>query len=161
MRVSRSYAVASLYTAVLLLLVAGCGGSEGITGGQPDPAVAPFVGDWEATEFTVTSTQNAEATFDITDGGAFTINIQPSGLYTATVVFPQLPAPLVEIGQLTVIGNSITLRPQGGPAVASTYTFDGPDRLTLEGPTEFDFNDDGTPDPATAVIVLERAQAGD
>lgn len=158
MRGHRSPAM-SLMLFAALLLGSACGGSEGSTGVDADPAVAPFVGDWEATEFTVTSAQNAEVFFDLTDGGSFTINVQPSGLYTAIVEFPQLPAPVVEIGQLSIAGSSITLRPQGGTAATSAYTFDGPNRLTLDGPTEFDFNNDGTPDPATALIVLQRASS--
>lgn len=158
MRGYRSPALSLLLFAALILVTA-CGGSEGATGVEPDPAVAPFVGDWRATEFTVTSTQNAEVFFDLTDGGAFTINVQPSGLYTAIVEFPQLPAPVVEIGQLSVAGSSITLRPQGGTAATSSYSFDGPNRFSLDGPTQFDFNNDGTLDPATAFIRLQRASS--
>ncbi len=158
MRVHRSPTLFTMLFAGLFL--AGCGASDGPTGVEPDPAVTPFVGDWEATDFTVTSDQNAEVFFRVTDDGAFTINVQPSGLYTAILEFPQLPAPVVEIGQLSVAGSSVTLRPQGGPAATSSFAFEGADHLTLEGPTEFDFNDDGTPDPATARIVLERAAAG-
>ncbi|MCA1789857.1 MAG: hypothetical protein LC667_08355 [Thioalkalivibrio sp.] len=157
MRVCRSLAPLPLLFATAVL--AGCGGSDS-TDVQPDSQVAPFVGDWEATEFSVTSSHNSEVSFDVTDGGAFTINIQPSGFYTAVLEFPQLPAPQVEMGQLSVVGSSITLRPQGLPATSSSYAFDGHDLLTLDGPTEFDFNDDGTLDPATARIVLKRVPAG-
>ena len=34
--------------------------------------------------------------------------------------------------------------------------FDGPDRLILDGDTEFDFNLDGTSEPATAHFDLRQ-----
>ena len=139
-----------------VLLGAGCGSSSSGPDAQPDPAIAPFVGDWTATEFRVTSSADPDQWFDVTDGGAFSINVQPSGLYTAIVDFPDFP-PVVEIGQLSAVGTSITLRPQGGPAATSSFSFDGPNRLTLIGPTEFDFNRDFTAEPAEALIVLERS----
>ena len=37
--------------------------------------------------------------------------------------------------------------------------FDGPDRLILDGDTEFDFNLDGTSEPATAHFDLRRRYA--
>ena len=55
--------------------------------------MAPFVGVWEASEFTITNSADPEQTFDITDGGSFTINIQPSGNYTATASFEQMEMP--------------------------------------------------------------------
>lgn len=156
----RGYGFVTLSRSLLVavaLLAAACGGSGPAAIEEPDPAVAPFVGDWEATEFTVTSVQNSAVFFDVTDGGSFTINIQPSGTYTAIIDFPNLVTPVVEIGQLSAVGNSVTLRPQGGPAATSSYTFEGADRLILDGPTEFDFNEDGDLDDAEAHIVLERA----
>jgi len=156
----RGYGFAPLSRPLLVavaLLATGCGGSSPTAIVEPDPAVAPFVGDWEATEFTVTSVQNSEVFFDVTDGGSFTINVQPSGTYTAIIDFPNLVTPVIEIGQLSAVGNSVTLRPQGGPAATSSYTFEGVDRLILDGPTEFDFNEDGDLDDAEAHIVLERA----
>lgn len=140
---------------VLSALMSACGGDS--TGVTTDPAVAPFVGDWEASEFRVTSADNPDASFDVTDGGSFTINIQPSGQYTAILSFPQLPTPVVELGQLAVIGSSVRLSPVGGTPATSSYRFEGADRVVLEGPTQFDFNNDGTPDPADAVIALDRS----
>jgi hypothetical protein len=145
-----------MWVAALATGVLGCG--SGGTGVAPDPAVAPFVGDWAAAEFRVTSTENPAASFDVTDGGSFTINIQPSGQYTAILSFPEMPTPVVELGQLAVIGASIRLSPLGGTPATSSYRFEGPDRMILQGPTQFDFNNDGTPDPAEALITLERSE---
>lgn len=139
------------------LLAAGCGDSSPTALTEPVPAVEPFVGEWHAVEFTVASVQDSTVSFDVTEGGAFSINVQPSGLYTAIVEFPDLPDPVVEIGQLSAVANSVTLRPQGGPAATSSYNFEGADRLILDGPTEFDFNADGELEAAEAHIVLERA----
>ncbi|MEX2465816.1 MAG: hypothetical protein WD995_02835 [Gemmatimonadota bacterium] len=139
-----------------VVLSAGCGGAEPTGIVEPDPEVEPFVGDWEASEFTVTNSADTTDPFDVTEGGSFTINVQPSGQYTAILEFPELPTPVVEVGQMSVVGNSITLRPQGGTPATSSYEFQGSDRLTLDGPTEFDFNRDGTPEPGEAHIVLQR-----
>lgn len=38
----------------------------------------------------------------------------------------------------------------------STFMFEGPDRLILEGDTEFDFNLYGTAEPALSRFVLQR-----
>lgn len=157
----RGYWFCSLSRPLLVaaaLLATGCGGSGSTAIEEPtDPAVEPFVGDWTATEFRVTSVANPEESFDVTEGGSFAINVQPSGTYTAIIEFPDLLNPVVEIGQLSAVGNSVTLRPQGGAAATSSYAFEGADTLILDGPTEFDFNRDGERDAAEAHIVLVRA----
>jgi hypothetical protein len=142
-----------------VLLALGCGGDGG-TGPDPvDPALEPFVGSWEASSFELTNPANPTDFVDVMDGGSFSLNVQPSGQYTAILSFPDLPTPGVEIGQLSVIGTSVRLSPQGGQAATSSFEFDGADRLILDGPTEFDWNRDLQPDPAEAYIVLERTGA--
>lgn len=143
-------------SAALALALSGCGDS-GSAGPVLDPAMEPFVGTWEATEFIVTSVADPDERIDILAGGSFTIVVEPSGQYTATLDIEGLPVPGVEFGQATVDGSSIILDPEEGPTAASTFVFDGPDRVTLEGSTEFDVNRDGTADAATALIVLERS----
>ena len=134
-----------------------CGEDSSNGGTEPDPAVAPFVGDWNATDFTVTSAANAQLVEDLINLGAtFDLNVQPSGRYTATLVFVGQPS--VEIGDLLVSGNTVTLmRSVPSPQTAvSTFTFVGADVLILDGPTDYDFNSDGVPEDATAHIELER-----
>lgn len=142
-----------LGTILSVAVLAGCGGENGIV--EPDPAIAPFVGTWDAEVFTVTNNANPTQVADLVESGSFDIVIEPSGLYTATLVFG---IPLVEIGQLSVSGNTFTLTPNdpSRPAATSDYTFVQADYLTLTGPTEFDFNLDGTPEAAEAHIELRR-----
>jgi hypothetical protein len=133
---------------VLALVVAACGGDDPPTG--PDPSVAPFVGTWEATTFTVTSIDDPPEMRDLLSNGSFTINVQPSGLYTATLL----------LGELEIVSDGVLiLRPDGSnPCPASSeYSFSGPDQVTLRGPTCVDFNLDGTDEDAVALIVLMRS----
>lgn len=142
----------------LFVAVAACGGSSPSDVAAPDPAVEPFVGDWDATEFVVTSV-SGDMSFDLIEAtGLFTLNVQPSGSYTATLFIPdEMQQPAVENGTLSVVGGAVRLSPNQGTGATSAYRFDGPDTLTLDGPTEFDFNFDGTPEPATLHVVLERS----
>ena len=143
----------SLVAAVLITLT-GCGG-EGAVG--PEEELAPFVGDWSASRFVVRSTANTEIAPDLIADldSEFTVNVQPSGQYTAILVYQDFP--ITEIGTLEVEGDDLVFHVDV-PSVRTTrsrYTFSGP-RLTLVGDTEFDYNFDGSPEPAEATIELIR-----
>lgn len=142
--------------ALVALALTGCG-EDPVINGEPDPALAPFVGTWDAVVFTVTSDADPTLVADLLVEGSFNINIQPSGLYTATLVFGGL-SPFVEIGQLTVTAGFVTLRPNGpNPCPGSSeFSFSGPDYFSMTGPTCFDFNLDGEDEDAEAHIELER-----
>lgn len=135
-------------------LFAGCSDD---TGFGPDPAVTPFVGDWEATALVLSSPVAPDLSVDLIEqGSTFNLNVQPSGTYTAILVF--FGQAQTEIGQISVAGQTVTLN-STFPTVSteiSTYVFEGPDRLILDGDTEFDFNLDGTPDDALAHFELQR-----
>lgn len=137
------------------LILAGCGGSDPAGIGNPDPDVAPFVGTWEAVTFEVTNLADTTEVFDVVAAGSFTLDVQPSGFYTA-ILHISGSQPLPENGELSVIGESIRLSPTGGTGATAEYMFQGPDRVELNGPTEFDFNFDGEPESASAHMVLER-----
>lgn len=143
----------------LLLVVGACDGSSPADVATPDPSVEPFVGDWSATEFVVTSLANDAITFDlIAATGVFSLNVQPSGAYTATLFIPdEMAQAAVENGTISVIGDAVRLDPNQGASATSAYAFNGPDLLILDGPTEFDFNFDGTFEPATLHVVLQRS----
>lgn len=142
---------------LIVLVLAGCGESPGDEIVGPDPAITPFVGTWDAEQFVVTNTADTTFVADLLISGSFFINVQPSGLYTATLVFGGL-TPFVEIGQLEVEAGFVTMNSQDVDPCpgASEYTFVADDRLELLGPTCFDFNLDGETEEAEAFIELVR-----
>lgn len=153
MRTSR---IGWLGTFLLMATLAACGSENGPMEPEED-LVAPFVGDWDAVVFLVTNDADPNDVADLTIDGSFFINIQESGLYTATLTFGALGAPFVEIGRLAPSDDGfVTLRPNGGDPATSAYVFVRPDYLTLDGPTDFDFNLDGESEAAQARIELQR-----
>ncbi len=147
-----------VFATSVLFFSAACGGGDG-TGpgdGGSDPALAPFVGDWQALAMVLTNKANPSVAPDLIQLGAqFTINVQPSGQYTAILLYMQ--ASSTEIGRLSVAGSTVVLERTFPSAETSSATFQFTDgHLILDGDSEFDFNLDGTPEPAQAHIVLER-----
>jgi hypothetical protein len=155
MRPSRYVSLA--IAARVALTAAGCG-ERTVTGSVGNPDLEPFVGTWDARVFTVTADADTTIVADLVQNGSFVINVQPSGTYTATLVFAGL-TPIVEIGQLTVSGGFVTLRPNQTPpcpVAPQRYQFTRSDYLILgPGPTCFPFRP-GELDPGQAYIELER-----
>lgn len=139
------------------LLVASACDDPPEMGTEPDPAIAPFVGDWKAQELTLTSVADPSMAPDLVELGAtFTLNVQPSGQYTAILVY--LGQSQTEIGTISVSSNVLTLHrdfPTPG-TTPGTFEFLGPDRFLLDGDSEFDFNLDGESEPALAHFDMVR-----
>jgi len=122
----------------------------------PDPALAPLVGDWDATKLVLTSVANPDMHPDlIALGATFKLNVQPSGQYTAILIYAEQAA--TEIGTVSVAGNTLKLHRDfpSASTSAAVYALTG-NRLTLDGDSEFDFNLDGTPEAALAHFELSR-----
>lgn len=139
--------------ALLGLLVA-CGGD----GVSPDPDVSFLVGDWEATRLEVAPVAAPEQSVDLRALGArFTLNVQPSGQYTASLTIPGLP-PNPEIGELDVEGDELVFQPTSppGPASRASYTQPDDDRVIFTGPSEFDLDGDGTADEVILEVEIVR-----
>ncbi len=146
----RSAAAAPLF---VLLLLLGCT-SDGV---RPDASLAALVGNWQATSFVVTEVSDPSVHLDLIQLGAtFSLNVQPSGTYTAILVYSGQPD--TEIGQVSVAGSSITLKPNtpaSSTATTGTYSIDGT-QLTIDGDTQFSFTPGVSPVAATAHIVLVK-----
>ena len=144
----------------IAVFVAACGGTDGGTDVVEPPEVQPFVGFWEAEALTITLDADTTVVFDLFDyNGRFTFRVERSGTYTASLSFEPDSTNFCassEVGTITVTGNFVTLRPNGGAPATSEYTFLAADRLSLDGPTEFDFNFDQDGDPARFRAVLQR-----
>lgn len=140
---------------IAILMLGACGGDNGV---EVDPAVAPFVGTWDATVYDIWAESDPLNVIDVlTAFGPFTITVEPSGNYQA--ILASVP-PQVQFGRLTVVGTTIRLdvtSPPNQPAATGSYSFTSPDYLMLDGETDIDFNNDGTRDPAGSHIELQRS----
>ena len=139
---------------LLLLSLTGCG-DPAPTG--PDPLIEPFVGDWTATAFVLTSSVSDQVSIDLIQlGGTFDLNIQPSGSYTAILIYAGLGQ--TEMGTISATANMVTLNREfpSRENEVSAYQFVGDTVLILDGDTEFDFDFDGQGDPAPAHFELLR-----
>lgn len=141
---------------VLVMTLFGACGDSTTQAPTPNPDVEPFVGRWEAESFRIVSVADTTIDFDLfsdVSGGSFTIVVESSGVYTATLAFGGTAFP--EIGTLSVAGGNITLRPNGGTPASGPYTFESASVLVV-GPasTDFDFNFDNVDDPGLLTFRL-------
>lgn len=153
-RVGRTVFSFKALLVVLILALAACSGGDGGTNPDPDPETNFLAGEWIATLMRAQSVANPELRADIiASGGEFTLSVQPSGRYTAILVaFGQSAS---ESGTLSIVGNEVVFSRTFPSALVTraTWTRSGA-TVTLNGPTEFDFNLDGTAEAATLETVL-------
>ena len=148
----------SIRIGVRLLIVMGVLtlGAIGCQGDPIEPDLNPdfMVGDWLAESLAMTSVANPDLTVELdTLGAVFTLSVQPSGRYTAILEgFGQSSS---ESGKLTVDGAYVVLMPEAPPGPESRALWERVgDSVILEGESDFDFNLDGTTEPATLRQVL-------
>lgn len=145
---------------MLLFLVFSCSDESTNPNGDntpKPPTVEQLAGTWTATKFEFTNKSNTSQKVDlVTLGGVFTLTIDSSGAYTATIVLPGEP-PDVDTGVITTItGNSITIDSDSDDPEVLSFTYSGNSMTLVSDNSEFDFNDDGVETPAIATIVLVR-----
>jgi hypothetical protein len=141
----------------LAVLMGACGDDDGVSA---NPDIAFLVGDWVATRFEVTPDAAPDQGVDLVGqlGAEFTLNVQPSGLYTASLSLPGLvPAP--EIGTLRVEGTELVFtRTTPPPTVVSraTFTRHSSGTVTFTGPSSFDLDGDGQAEAITLDVTIVR-----
>lgn len=137
---------------LLLPLLLGCGKDSLVA---PDADLAFLVGDWDATRFVVQSMRDPQTAPDLIRalGATFSLNVQPSGQYTAILVYQGNP--VTEIGLLEVVGEDVVFHVSfpSKDTTRSRLTRSSMG-ITLVGDTEFAFVPGGAPQPAIATIDL-------
>ena len=122
--------------------------------------ISDLAGTWNATSFTFTPAGGGTAVDLIAQGGSLVLAIQANGDITITQTEPG-GAPVVDTGSLGFDPSDvdfIRLQIDGEPGTDRlAITLTGTTAMTLfEADSEFDFDDNGTEDPATLTIVLVK-----
>lgn len=115
-------------------------------------------GTWVASVWELTNPANASQSVDmLAAGGSMTIVFRSDGTFTSTILDPNETVPDVDTGTYEVVGSALTIAEsgQGSPTLFQAVR-DG-NTLTLTSSDEdYDWDDDGTDDPANMRIVLNR-----
>jgi len=142
--------IRKLALAPVALAALACGGSD-------EPSVESLSGIWTVTKLEFVSTANPAVTVELIAAGATaTLNLNDTGGYAVTVTLPG-QAPETTTGTWSHTNDTLTLVETGSSGDMTFALSLGNDVMTLTGAnTEYDFNDDGTDDPATLNIGLVR-----
>ncbi len=141
-----TFSLLALMTPVLI----GCGDATGL-----DPV--ELAGTWSALEYRFTNPANTSQTVElIALGGSLSIVIRADSTYTATIQEPG-DAPETRSGTVEIQGDTLTISESGQGSPTPYMARRSGDTLTMTTSDEdFDFDQDGTDDPADVRIVLVR-----
>nr|WP_298792177.1 hypothetical protein [uncultured Allomuricauda sp.] len=124
-------------------------------------SVSDISGNWTATEarFFNVSAEPIQVVDVVAEGGSVTLSIQSNGRFTLNITESGEPSSRSS-GDLCFDEDLLVVRFDGDAADDYEFfriTFNGTNNLSFDGPAEFDFNDDGTPDPADISLALVRS----
>ena len=135
-------------------LLGGCSDSNEPNG---DVTLADLAGTWQVTKWEYTNTANTSETIDLKAlGASATLTLEGSGDYSISGTFGGVPINLT--GTYAVNGSTLVINEDGadGPQTVS-FTLSG-DTWTITGlDGDWDFDEDGTDDAATLIIVFTRS----
>jgi hypothetical protein len=139
-----------LAIAVLGAAALGCGDDE-------EPSLESISGIWDIAKFEYVNVANSSERVDLVALGLTgTVNLNDNGQYVATTEEPGFP-PETVTGTWSYSADTFTLQETGSSGDATFDLNVGNDVLTLTGANaDFDFDDDGTTEPAKWNITLER-----
>ena len=129
------------------------------TSGCDDPTrvtAADLHGLWGAVAMVYTSAANPAVASDLLEEGAtYSIELVSDGTYGSQLSRPSVPA-ISESGTYDVRGGRLILSPTGGGERTLSLEFNRSLLTAREASTEWDFDGDGVPEPASLEMVLDR-----
>ncbi|GJM30382.1 MAG: hypothetical protein DHS20C17_30170 [Cyclobacteriaceae bacterium] len=149
-----------LYWLTFICLYSSCnsddgGGVGGISTG--DLILEAITGEWAATSATFTTVNvNPVRSRDlITDGGLCDLSISQNRRFSLVVRNPGVAGPQLTTGLFEPNGNFIDVRLDTDPNVLVRWNFTlSGDNLSIDGPLDYDFEDDGTFEQTSMALQL-------
>lgn len=128
--------------------------------GCDDPATvrtADLYGLWGAVAMVYTSQANPAIESDLlrSEGATYSIELVSDGTYTSQLTRPSLPTS-TESGSYEVRDGRLILSPIGGGDRTLSLEFNRSLLTAREADTAWDFDQDGTTEPASLEMVLDR-----
>lgn len=145
--------------ALTFLLFTSCGSDDGPSLTGTGISISDIQGNWTATRavFDIAGTGASQRIDVVEEGGSVTLSIQANGRFTLSVTVPGRSAE-VSTGQLGFDEDLLVVTYDDDPdeeeffGIQSTST-----TLSINGSAEFDFDGDGTEEPARAELDFVRS----
>jgi hypothetical protein len=169
MRVSRT--MVSFLAAGLTLAAPACGSDD--PAGPPQLALSDLAGSWITTSFEFAQTDGGTSIEIIGLGAILTFSVAMNGGFTADFDPGEILGPLAPhitggtiTGTIVVGSNTLTIHPDFDPEIPLLTSrplefqvrWGGGSTITLtDARTVFDFSQDGQDEPATLMLVIQRA----
>jgi len=116
-----------------------------------------IIGDWQGKNFEYANKNDPSQTANlILYGVNHSMKVNVDSTYSANTVF--LSQTITETGTISTRGNQITIYPNDAVARTGTYTLSGDSLSLVIDDQEFDFNQDGSPEPATLSVELQKVK---
>ncbi len=159
-----------LFPILILVIAASLIAAPGCDDDSTNPegfTIADFAGTWDVTQYRVTHTSNPQLTVDFIEEGATLFFVaDASGAFTgemeAFVEELQQTLTLPFAGQFELVDQqtvTVSFDSEIEPYLTGftgTFTFENETITLTDDSATFDFDEDGTDEPVTAVVVLVR-----
>lgn len=141
-----------LFLVAAAVVQTACGDSTGVQ-------VDDLVGTWNATVFEFTNIADPSQKVDaIATGGSMSMTVTAGGAISLNITFGGMTESTT--GTISVDGSNVTITTDGpadgDPASGTISLSGGTLTINLTSGVEFDFDDDGTDEPATVRIVMQQ-----
>lgn len=143
---------------ILVLLIGFGGGCDELLNQEDENALAALAGTWVTTNHYLTNPANTSQQVDLfAQGSRVTLVVESDGSFDIT--FTDSEGSESDSGTLSVEGSTMTITPTGEtPFTVSYLLVSG--ILTITDTNEtWDFDDDGTEEAATAVMVFQHPES--
>ncbi|MBI4538531.1 MAG: hypothetical protein HY704_03345 [Gemmatimonadetes bacterium] len=138
---------------VSALLAAACAGDHGVA-----PELAPLVGTWNARSAVFTNRQNPQQSIDIVRELRATLTMDIRADARATLTLVAFGQATTQTGQVRIEAGQLVLRADDPSRPDERWSLQlQANTMTLDGESLWDFNQDGSAEPASLHLVMVRS----